>query len=486
VHPFFRCGSGAGTIARGWPVKALSLGEMATLAGGRLVNGDAGRNVVRVVTDSRAVQPGDFFVALRGEKFDGHDFVMQAALRGAIAALVDEAYQVAVPAEAPALILVPDTLKGLQTLAANYRKKMPTKILAVTGSNGKTTVKEMAAAILATRYRTHKTTGNLNNHIGVPLTLLGIEPDHEWAVVEMGMNHPGELAPLAEMSAAEVGLISSVGWAHIEAFADRAGIAEEKTAVIRHLSPGGLAVLNGDNEFLRQAAERCVVRKIFVGASEDCAYRIKSVLSKEESCEFVLTGPSQEMQIRIPLPGWHMAQNAALAAVFGLEIGLSIAEVKRGLESMSLMKNRLSVRKFRSGFLIDDTYNANPDSMKAGFETLRSLPGTGRNVALLGSMGELGSRSTELHQWTGKAAADEGTGLLLACGPMAEELVRGACAGGLTRENTGVFADHESLAESYWSRSRVDDRILVKGSRSQVMERVVEILQTKERTCCTS
>ncbi len=464
----------------------LSLGKLSEMAGGNLIGNQTERHVVRVWTDTRTLQPGDLFVALKGDAFDGHDFLSQAAAAGAVAALVHRIPDGFTAAQGFSLIQVEDTLKAFQQLAHRYRKSLSVKVVAVTGSNGKTSTKEFAAAVLSVRFKTHQTKGNLNNHIGVPMTLLELDDSHEWAVVEMGMNHPGELEPLVRMAVPDIGIITTVGWAHIEAFADRKEIAAEKSQVIRHLPPGGVAILNGDNELVRTLGTESSARVVFAGSGQDCAYRIQSKEFLGDSTRFVFSAPRGEVEIRLPVPGWHMVQNAALAGALGMESGLTLKEVARGLGSVQGMKNRLSVRLFRKGWMMDDSYNASPDSMLAAFQTLCRLPGNGRRVALLGSMGELGASSAELHRWTGRMAAKEGVGLLFSSGPMAGELAEGARAGGMPAGNAKAFGDLDSLTNYYWNLSMDDDQILVKGSRSEKMERVVQELEKKGDPCCIS
>lgn len=458
-------------------MKPLSFGEIAALSGGSLVHGPADRTATRVGTDSRSILPGDLFVALCGEKFDGHAFLADAARQGAVAALVDREVQ---GAELPAgfgLIRVADALQGLQRLAAAYRAGLPVRTVAVTGSNGKTSTKEFLASVLARLGPTHKTAGNLNNHIGVPLTLLQLGPEHRWAAVEMGMNHPGEIRPLVELARPEIGVITQAGWAHIENFPDREGIAREKGEVAFHLPQGGFAVLYGDNPRLRALAGDIPVEIVWVGAGPDNTLRVEHLGVDASGTRARFHGFGQSVECFIPVLGRHMAENAALAAAVGMKLGLGAAEAAAALAETVLPKGRLALRARGDGWLLDDTYNANPDSMEAAFRTVMALPGSGRGVALLGSMGELGARSAELHRWVGAEAARSGIGLVYALGPGAEEIARGAREAGLEPSAVGIFSDHATLAAAYRSASRPDDRIVVKGSRSQTMEKVVTALE---------
>lgn len=457
-------------------MKPLALSTICQWSGGVLKTGHGERVVVRVCTDSRKVKPGDLFVALKGPNFDGHGFLDEVAGKGAIAAMVDS--DQADCGGKLALIHVKDVLEGLQKLAAEYRSSFPVKIVGVTGSNGKTSTKELIAAVLGERFRVSKTEGNLNNHIGVPLSLLSLNEDDEYGVIEMGMNHPGEIAALSALAKPDIGVITSVGWAHVEAFGDRKAIAEEKGALIRALPAGGLAILNGNAEQAGMMGSWTEARAVTVGAPESCTYRLEDCVFEERWARFRLTGEGRSESLRISFPGWHMVQNACLAAALGFELGMESAEISGGLERCGLPGGRTRVAEWGGGWLIDDTYNANPDSMGAGFKTLNVLCGDGRKVALLGSMGELGGRSEALHEMVGKDAAQRGIEMLFALGEFAEAMVRGAKEAGLNGDSARVFSSHEEMTGAYLKEARKGDCVLIKGSRSERMEKVVEGIQS--------
>jgi len=455
-------------------MKPLSFAQLAGLSGGSLVHGPAERTATRTTTDSRQILPGDLFVALPGEHFDGHAFVAEAARKGAVAALVERDIPLG---ELPAgfgVVRVPSSLGGLQALAAAYRATLPVRAVAVTGSNGKTSTKEFIAAVLTRCGTVRKTAGNLNNHIGVPLTLLQIEPGDAWAVVEMGMNHPGELRPLAAMTRPEAGVITSAGWAHIEHFASREAIAEEKGEVAFCLPESGRAYLQGDNPRLRALRPRIAAPVCWVGSGPDNDVRVELSGIDASGTRFRLSAGALREEFFVPVPGAHMAENAAFALAIGLDLGLDASALREGLAGASLPKGRLAVKPRAAGWLLDDTYNANPDSMAAAFRTLMALPGGGRGVALLGSMGELGARAEELHRWVGEEAARCGITWVLALGPGAPWLVEGARKGGARAD---VYSSHEELAAACRAGAQPDDRILAKGSRSQSMERVTALLE---------
>jgi UDP-N-acetylmuramoyl-tripeptide--D-alanyl-D-alanine ligase len=453
----------------------LSFSQLAEWSGGSLTHGQKERMVTRVTTDSRTIRPGDLFVALVGDRFDGHNFLDDAFRQGAVAAMVSRELPSGTMGTGLGVIQVPDTLAGLQHLAGAYRQKLATRVVAVTGSNGKTSTKEFLAAILGELGRTTKTQGNLNNHIGVPLTLLQIDDSHGWAVVEMGMNHPGEIRPLVQMAQPEISLITQAGWAHIENFKDRESIAIEKGEVAYHLPEDGFAVLQGDNERLRALLPRIKVPVAWVGRGSSNEYPVGIDSMSGNGCRFHVTLGGKKESFSISIPGSHMVENAALAVVTGWKLGLDAEVMRKALAGVSLPKGRLALKPWEAGWLLDDTYNANPDSMAAAFRTLMSLPGGGRGVALLGCMGELGQRSGELHRWVGGDAAAVGLSCLHAVGPQAEDLVAGARAAGMTEATS--WPDHASLAKGYLADRRAGDRVLVKGSRSATMEKVLPHLE---------
>ncbi|MDX6767690.1 MAG: UDP-N-acetylmuramoyl-tripeptide--D-alanyl-D-alanine ligase [Candidatus Methylacidiphilales bacterium] len=456
-------------------MKPIPFSSLAVWSGGVLAHGQGERTVTRVTTDSRAILPGDLFVALSGERFDGHDYVADAFRQGALAVMVSREIPPSALVAGCGVIRVDDTLRGLQKLATHYRQSLGVRVVAVTGSNGKTSAKEFLSSVLAPLGPVAKTSGNLNNHIGVPLTLLQIDESHHWAVVEMGMNHPGEIRPLVEMARPEIGVITQAGWAHIEHFSDREAIAAEKGEVAYHLPENGFAVLQGDNPRLRALAPRIPVPVAWVGSGPDNTFQISGIVVQPERSSFDVQIGNRIERFTIRVPGSHMAHNAALAVAVAVRLGIAPELIRACLEEACLPKGRMALRKRRSGWIMDDSYNANPDSMAAAFATLMALPGKGRGVALLGSMGELGIRTGELHHWVGAAAADAGIRCLHAIGHGADDLVEGAKSRGM--ENVSVWNDHESLVRGYLETARDDDRVVVKGSRSAEMEKILPNLE---------
>jgi UDP-N-acetylmuramoyl-tripeptide--D-alanyl-D-alanine ligase len=290
------------------------------------------------------------------------------------------------------------------------------------------------------------------------------------------MNHPGEIAPLAALARPDIGIVTSVGWAHIEFFKDRAAVAREKAELTRVLGPEGIAVLNGDDGLVKAMASTTNARILFAGGDSGACCRYENLVCTEEGMCFRLITPRGDTDVKLRAHGRHMVANATLAAAAGYGVGLDVEAIRRGLELVKLPSNRFRVSRFREGWLVDDSYNASPDSTLAAFETLRLLPGNGRLVALLGTMGELGDYALELHREVGKKAGQLGFDVLFCLGPHATALVDGALQGGMDESRVDFFESHEGLAQRYASTALAGDRILVKGSRARRMETVVDLL----------
>jgi len=459
-------------------MEPLSLRQIAEYAHGSLAAGDANQRVSKISTDSRTLGSGDFFVPLRGENFDGHRFVEQAAERGARGAMVEESWKGTTP-KSFALIRVPDTLIGYQTLAANYRKSLPLKVITITGSNGKTSTKDFVAATLARKFRVTKTEGNFNNHVGLPQTMLAANSTDEIAVWEIGMNHPGEIAALARLAAADVAIITNVGLAHIEFMGSREAIALEKGALAEAIGESGTVILNADDTFSASIAERTRAKIILAGV-ENGSVRATDVSQSATGSEFTILEGAHRCRAQLPVPGIHMVQNAMLAVAAGRAFGLSLEECAAGLASTPLTKARLQIKEINGIQFIDDSYNANPDSMKAALRTLIELDADGRRIAVLGEMGELGNESNRGHREVGEEAAALGVDELIAVGAIGAAIARAAEKAGL--EKSRSVASHEEAAELLAANVSPGDLILVKGSRSARMERVLEVFAKLQST----
>jgi UDP-N-acetylmuramoyl-tripeptide--D-alanyl-D-alanine ligase len=447
-----------------------TLSEIAALAGAKLESGDGGVAVSKVSTDSRTLKRGELFVALRGENFDGHKFVEAAAQAGAAGAMVDLTWKGKVP-KGFALLRVEDTLRGYQDLAANYRKSLPLKALTITGSNGKTSTKDFAAAVLGRRFRVTKTEGNFNNHVGLPRTILEATSTDEVAVWEIGMNHPGEVAALAKIAAPDAALITNIGVAHIEFMGSRKAIAAEKGALAEVVGRQGWVILNADDPFTAEIAERTRARVILAGTTAGTV-RASDISQSPNGSDFTILEGAHRCRAQLPVPGLHMVQNALLAVAAGRSFGLSLEECAAGLVAAPLTKARLQIKQIHGVQFIDDSYNANPDSMKAALRTLVELDADGKRIAVLGEMRELGAESESGHREVGEAAATLRIDRLITIGEIGEMIAQAAQQAGL--EKTFAVRSTSEAAELLGEMAEPGDLVLIKGSRSARTEQVIE------------
>jgi UDP-N-acetylmuramoyl-tripeptide--D-alanyl-D-alanine ligase len=456
---------------------SLSLAQVAAFAGGTVETGNRDATISRVSTDSRTLQAGDLFVPLRGENFDGHKFIQQAAECGAVGAMVEEKWS-GKTQENFALVRVADTLIGYQALAAHYRASLPLKVIAITGSNGKTSTKDFVAAVLGRKFRVTKTEGNFNNHVGLPQTMLAAKRDDEIAVWEIGMNHPGEIAALAKLAAPDVAIITNVGIAHIEFMGTRDAIAEEKGALAQAVAVNGTVILNADDPFTESISKRTPAKIVLAGI-ENGSVRAVDISQSATGSEFTILEGAHRCRAQLPVPGVHMVQNAILAVAAGRVFGVSIEECAVGLASTPLTKARLQIKEIGGIQFIDDSYNANPDSMKAALRTLMELDSDGRRIAVLGEMGELGTESEGGHREVGEAAAALRVDELIAVGPLGATIARAAVKAGL--KNSVAVNSQEEAAGLLEKNAAPGDLVLIKGSRAARMERVLEEFTKRPR-----
>jgi len=422
------------------------------------------------------VQPGDLFVALKGERFDGHDFLDDILKKGVAAAIVARDR---VPAETHgcALIIVDDTRRALGQVAAKYRRDFQLPIVAVGGSNGKTSAKDLLASILKQKHETVWSEGSFNNDIGVPMTLLKLSRAHTAAVMEVGTNHPGELAPLLQMIQPRFGVITSIGREHLEFFGDLEGVAREEGTLAEMLATDGKLFINGDTELAAEIAGRAKAQVIRVGFGSQNDWRPNDIRMEKERVLFHLDcpSPSHSGEYRINLLGRHQVLNAALAIAAAVEFGLGKEEIERGLEACQAAKMRLQLWEANGVRILDDAYNANADSMVAALETLQGMPCKGRRIAVLGDMAELGAQSEAAHEEVGRRAAELGVAQLFTIGEKATGLARGARNAGLNR--VLEFSDVETAANAVRSFIKPGDLLLLKASRSARLERVGDYLR---------
>jgi UDP-N-acetylmuramoyl-tripeptide--D-alanyl-D-alanine ligase len=450
---------------------------IATACAGELLNGSPQTMVSRISTDSRQIQPGDLFFALVGERFDGHAFLAEAASKGAAAAVV--ARRRALPYMGHCAVLaVDDPRQALGRLAARYRQDFAAKMIVVTGSNGKTTTKELVAAVLRQKVPTLWSQASFNNDVGVPLSLLGLTGAHQAAVVEAGTNHAGELAPLVQMIDPAWGVLTSIGREHLEFFGDLDGVAREEGVLADLLPRSGKLFTDGDSEWTARVGQRSRAALVRVGFLEGNDWQAQAVKVDREGTSFRVKAPEAEFggEFRVNLLGRHQVVNALLAIAVGHEFGLGRAEVERGLLACKGAKMRLELWEVRGALVLDDAYNANADSMHAALQTLRDLPCKGRRLAVLGDMAELGSHSESAHEEVGRRAGEIGVDQLFAVGKMASLIGRGARQAGLNR--VLEFTDVGAAGAAVKRFLKSGDVLLLKASRATRLEQIAEALRT--------
>lgn len=446
----------------------------AEASGGRLldIRGDA--VFTGVTIDSRAVRPGDLFVALRGENADGHTFLEDSLARGAAAVVVEPG--VAGAAGKPRLE-VENPRAALGKIAAAYRTAFDLPTVAIAGSNGKTTTKELCAAVLRQKLRTLWSEASFNNDLGIPLTLLRLEMDHQAGVFEAGTNHPGELAPLLRMIRPRYGVITSIGREHLEYFRDLAGVIDEEGSLGEVLPADGTLFVNGDTPGVAELSARTEARVVTCGVRPQNAWRILRGRMDVSGTTFELEAPDPEYSgtYHTHLLGMHQTVNASFAVCLGKELGLGRAEIQRGLDSCQAAKMRLQLRRIDDFILIDDSYNANADSMHAALDTLARFPCAGRRLAVLGDMGELGHHAAEAHEEVGVIAAAKNVDCLFTIGERSLGTAAAAKAAGLAEVES--FPEIAPAVLRLRGAVRPKDVVLVKASRSSRLERVVAELE---------
>jgi UDP-N-acetylmuramoyl-tripeptide--D-alanyl-D-alanine ligase len=449
-----------------------TLSDMAAAIDAQRIGNDCVINGISI--DTRTLQTGQLYLAIAGDRYDGHAFIEQAEQAGAAALLLQQPSTSALPQ-----LIVADTRIALGQLAASWRQKMPAKLIGVTGSNGKTTVKEMLAAICNGQGPTLATQGNLNNDIGVPLTLLQLQPSHDYAVIEMGANHPGEIAYTSVLAAADVVVINNVGAAHIEGFGDLDGVARSKGEIIDSLGATGTAILNRDDHYfpswLSRAGQRHVISFGFDASASVSARNSSTHLSADgfvTTFDAVIEGQSSTMQLQ--LAGDHNVKNALAATAAALAIGLPLATIQKGLRQLQPVTGRMQPLTGRLGnWIIDDSYNANPSSLAAG---LAVLPANRENWVVLGAFGELGNDSPALHRDMGQLLKQHPVSRLLATGDHARYSVEAF------GDNGQFFETQADLIAALQQQLIGHEILFIKGSRAQHMERVVAALVDHYRT----
>jgi UDP-N-acetylmuramoyl-tripeptide--D-alanyl-D-alanine ligase len=460
-------------------VEERSLKFVAAACEAEIRSGAADVIIKNVCTDSRSARPGDLLFAIKGEKFDGHEFLNEVAAKGVAAVVVERGKN---PADLPecAVLVVDDVRSAFGKLAAAYRKDFDLPVIAVGGSNGKTTTKELLASVLRQKFSTLASEASFNNDIGVPATLLRLEKSHQAAVLEAGTNHPGELAPLVKMIAPKFGVLTNIGREHLEFFCDVAGVAQEEGWLAELLPADGKLLINGDSEWTEKIAARTKAKVVRVGLGEKNGWRARKIRLDKNGVTFQVDAPQAESggDYRINLLGRHQVTNALFAVAAGNELGLSRAEIQRGLTDCKPPKMRLQFWEANGVRVLDDAYNANADSTIAALETLCDLPLQGRRVAVLGDMGELGAHSEAAHVEVGRRAAELKIGQLFTVGKMSLTTAKAARDAGLTR--VIEFADVESAVRAVKNFLKPGDVVLLKASRASCLERIAETLKSEK------
>ncbi len=445
----------------------MRLSHAASLCQGAVCGADV--DFVRVCTDTRSIFAGDLFVALRGERFDGHDFIAEAAADGAVAALVEQ------PVTALPSIQVKDTRKALGLLAAGWAAPVPLTRIAVTGNAGKTTVKEMIACMLSSEPgdpAVHATRGNLNNDIGVPLTLLAVKPEHRFGVFELGANAPGEIAWTVSLVRPHVVMITNVTGAHFQGFGSMQGIANAKSEIFTAAADNALAIINADDSFAEFFASRATdagLRVIRTGKSNNADWRAIDIATHSQSLAFTLVYPGGQQRIELPLPGAHQISNVLMALAAVAEAGVAVCDAAARLSTLQPVKGRMNIQLLFGGTLVDDSYNANPGSVRAAIDWLAAQ--TAPRWLVLGNLGELGPDEKQIHRQLGIYARDAGLDGLVAVGQLAAEAAQAFGAGGQCAN------DYQTAADLVRPILNQAGTVLVKGSRSAGMDAVITALQ---------
>jgi murE/murF fusion protein len=457
--------------------------EILEAIGGKLFCGSPDRFFTGVSIDSRKISAENLFIAIQGDVHDGHSFIGGVIEKGITGFVVDQKKTNMLPVSeiqdaGMVCITVDDPRRALGDLAAFHRKRTRVSIVAVTGSNGKTSTRKMTSAVVSRRFCTLSTQGNLNNDIGLPLTLLNLRREHQWAVVELGMNRPGEIERLAEICLPDVGLITNIGPAHLEGLGSVDAVLKAKGELLTKIKPDGTAVLNADDPRLLTLADTASINVLLFGLSKNAKIRAESPRQHREGLIFNLVLPDETVSVRLQSPAMFMVSNALAAAAVGYLLGLSADEIKDGLETFEPVPGRMNIHKTHKEIhIIDDTYNANPGSMQAAIDTLAALKGENRGFLIIGDMLELGEHAAPMHRMIGSVAAGSNIAGLYVTGNYADDVAAGALEGRLDSKN--VFkGTREEILKAITKKLDAGDWVLVKGSRGMAMETVVEGLLT--------
>lgn len=456
----------------------MTAAMVAAATAGVIVQGSPDEAFSGISTDSRTIAPGELFFALRGERFDGHRFISEAAARGAKGGVVQQEPPQGMGARF-VLIKVKETLQALGDFAQHWRKEHPIPLIAVVGSNGKTTTKEMVAAIISRRYKVIKNEGNINNLIGLPLTVTKIDPSHQVAILEMGMNRPGEILRLTEIAQPTIGIMTNIAPAHLEGVGSIQGVMEAKGELLQGMPTDGSLVFNADDPRVAELSRRFVGKKTSFAIQRDADWWARDIHQAENGLSFQIENAVSAQHVTIRAIGRHQVYNALAAAAAASLLGLSMEDIRDGLEAFTPQPMRMELIPLGDGVtIINDAYNANPRSMEAALQALAEL-GVGKKIAVLGDMCELGRYAGQAHLGLGRKAAEMGIDRLFLLGGFAEKVAQGARERGMSPEAIHIGKDHGELTALLATALKGVDKgwILVKGSRIMKMEEVIRQLR---------
>lgn len=458
---------------------SLTVGDVLKATGGTFISGSESVVFDYVGIDSRTISPGNLFVAIRGERHDGHTFIHDAVRQGVRGILIDQAKAAEWQEnwggdEGVACVAVNDTTRALGDLAAYRRQRCDAQVIGITGSNGKTTTRRMTASVFRQSFETLASRGNYNNEIGLPLTLLELRQSHQWVVLELGMNHFGEIRRLSGICRPDIGIITSIGPCHLEGVGSIEGVVKAKAEILENIPSGGVIILNRDDPYLTKLGNKTDKEVLFFGESEAADIRAHSIREDGMKIRFTLQLPDSRTTVKLHATGRFMVSNALAAAAAGHLAGLSAEEIKDGLLGFRPVSGRMNVISTGRGItIIDDTYNANPASMAAAINTLVALAGTNRTVLVVGDMLELGDETDRLHHQIGNQAGRAGIVRLYATGPHAGFVAEGARMGGMDLKQV-ITGEKEAIIADLKKQLKTGDWMLVKGSRGSAMEEIVE------------
>ena len=457
----------------------ITVKEVSSAINGSQISGSPDEFVKGLSTDSRKMKPGHIFLALKGERYDGHNFLKNAINAGAMGVIVESDSTIAKKLVNANLVVinVSSTLKALGDLASWWRKQWQGKVIAITGSNGKSTTKEMTASILSLTTKTMKSPGNFNNLIGLPLTILLLQEQDKLAVLEMGMNIPGEIARLTQIADPDIGLITNVARAHLEGLDDLGGVMRAKGELLGVMSEESTAILNGDDEVYEQLSSTFQGKVVTFGlgkANQVRAEKIKKIGDRAQSFNICIKG--EEVPVKIHLPGIHNVLNALSGAAIAFCLSTPNELIAQGLGKFRPIKGRFHFIDLNGGIrIIDDTYNANPSSLRAALQTIKGLVGKNQGLVIgLGEMMELGKESSKYHFDAGQLVADMGARYLVVMGEHGPNVIEGACKGGMDRKQTHIATTHAEMSDSIKANIQKGDILFMKGSRKVALDKVVE------------